>query len=149
MSITEAKSWCESDSSKFVAKEHRSNPRFLSLPRPKNQDENDLYFDVFHSQAWADIDEDDRYWLDISEELPATNPRKWVYGDGTPVSWTNWKDGEPNDHGDVGEPLVEVDPNRFWNDVKDTTMHKFLCAYYLPVGAEKTCPWLFDYEDGK
>ena len=104
-----------------------------------------MYFDIFH--AHMRIAEHDRYWLDISELEPATNPRKWVNTDGTPVSWANWRDGEPNNHGDDGEPLVEVDHERLWNDVKETTEHQFLCVYYLPVGAEKTCTWLSDYED--
>ena len=126
--------------------------KFLTLPRPKNLDENTLYFLTF----WNDDriaqkrETGDRYWLDISEVLPATDPRKWVYGDGTPVSWTNWNEGEPNNHGDaepVHEPFVEVDPDQLWNDVSLETFRKFMCVHYLPVGAEETCPWLFDYRD--
>ena len=78
--------------------------------------------------------------------IPATDPRKWIYGDGTPISWSNWKHDEPNDHGD-GEPYVEVDPDELWNDVSSETFRKFMCVHYLPAGAEETCPWLIDYTD--
>ena len=133
-----ARSQCEADSSVADA-----STRFITLPRPKNLDENNFYHYIFFLYN-SNAKENDRYWLDISEELPATDPRKWVYGDGTPVTWTNWKGGEPNDHGD-GEPFVEVDPNRLWNDVKKDTTHMFMCVYYLPPGAEDTCPWLSKY----
>ena len=142
MNHISALSYCHHDSEKFAGEEYRL--KFLSLPRPRSDAENNLYFETFHART--ETHRDDRFWLDISEAHPATDPRKWVYSDETPVSWTNWKDGEPNDHGD-GEPLVEVDPNRFWNDVKDSTEHMFMCVYYLPVGAENACPWLLDYQD--
>ena len=141
-----ARSWCHEDSFEATGEVQISNGgKFITLPRPKSQGEHDWYFDLFHNHR--DIDGSDRYWLDISEFKPATNPRKWVYTDGTPVSWTNWRDGEPNDHGDDGEPFVEVDHERLWNDVKDTTERQFLCVYQLPVGASKTCNWLSDYDD--
>ena len=131
---------CHSDSEAFAGKEYRY--KFLSLPRPKNLGENALYFEIFQSKT---VD-DHRFLLDISEATPVTGrPRQWVYGDGTPVSWTNWRDGEPNNH-QGSEPLVEVDPDGFWNDVKDRTEHKYMCVYYLPVGAENTCPWLRDFQ---
>ena len=120
---------------------------FLTLPRPKNLMENSLYHDTFFNNVNTVAEDGDRYWLDISEKLPATDPRKWIYGDGTPIrSWRNWRDGEPNNHGDHGEPFVEVDPEGYWNDVKHTAEHKFMCVYYLPVGAENACPWLLEYQ---
>ena len=110
-----------------------------------------MYLDTFHAQTATH--EDDRFWLGIFESLPARDPRQWHYEamGVPPVSWFNWKDGEPNNHGKTGkgdgyEPKVEVDSDGFWNDVDNLTKHKFLCVYYLPVGAENTCPWLSRYQ---
>ena len=137
--MDEARFQCVADNSDFSLEKG-----FLTLPRPKNLAENNLYFNTFWQSSVRKTG--DRYWLDISEEEPATDPRRWVYGDKTPVSWTNWKKDEPNDHGE-GEPYVEVDPDEFWNDVSKETFRNFMCVHYLPAGAEETCPWLADYTD--
>ena len=142
MSQEEARMDCGQDSADAAGEEYRS--AFLTLPRPMSHADNDLYFDTFH--AHTETHQSDRYWLDITEKFPATDERQWIYSDGSPNQWHLFKDGEPNDHGDDGEPYVEVDHERFWNDVKATTQHKYMCVYYLPEGAERPCPWLQDYE---
>ena len=142
MSQTDARNNCFHDSAETAGEEYRSG--FLTLPQPKDKHENFWFRYLFITHA--ETDKNDRYWLDITEELPATNPRKWVYSDGTPVLWTRWQDGQPNNHGD-GEPSVEGDYDEFWHDVSDKTENKFMCVYYMPHDARYDCQWLHDYAD--
>ena len=56
----------------------------------------------------------------------------WAWSDGTPVDYTNWRDGEPNDSGG-GEDCVLLVPRDEgkWNDGACSDTLGFLCQLYL------------------
>ena len=90
-------------------------------------------------------------YLDITEVLPNTNPRSWVYRDGSPVTYFHWYRGvrdEPNTP--ESENHVEIGYGAYgegWNDVNGDSTHQsqVVCTYFLPAGAQNTCPWLNDF----
>ena len=141
----EAQARCDQDS------EDAGVPGFLHLPMPRNEAENEIYFDIISQQtspAWLDIVEVD--------PLSPTSPRTWAYKDGSPVTWVNWKSGEPNNYrgGVPGkEPQVQMysadDTGRLngkWND-QYSANRLVVCTYFLPAGAENNCTWLHEFED--
>ena len=138
----EAQARCDQDS------EDAGVPGFLHLPMPRNEMENQIYFDLISHQAVP-------AWLDILEVLPRTSPRSWMYKDGSPVSWFNWNAGEPNNYRGTNETEVQIfaADDRYsstiygkWNDMSPTNS-LVLCTYFLPAGAETDCTWLHDFED--
>ena len=139
----EAQARCDQDSADAAV------PGFLHLPMPRNEVENQIYFDIISQQTSP-------AWLDIVEVQPFTSPRTWVYKDGSPVTWVNWNSGEPNNYrgGTPGnEPQVEMysadDTGRLngkWND-RPVANRLVVCAYFLPAGAENNCAWLHEFED--
>ena len=122
---------------------------FLSLPMPRSEAENQIYFDLIRPGRQAGT----AAFLDITEILPVTNPRSWVYRDGSPVTWFNWwSPVEPNnptfEHNiEIGWEYAGTDYFEQWNDVPDIRDRKAVCVYYMPAGAQNICPWLNDYED--
>ena len=113
---------------------------FLHLPMPRNEKENQIYLDIIKS-------EEQNAWLDIAEVQPPTSPRSWVYKDGSAVTWTNWKSGEPNNNKGLSETQAEMWlENGEWNDAPPSYNNSVVCTYFLPSGSEKNCPWLYDYE---
>ena len=114
---------------------------FLHLPMPRNEKENQIYFDIIKSQ-------EQNAWLDIAEVQPPTSPRSWVYKDGSAVTWTNWESGEPNNwRGDLETQADMKSTNGKWNDSNPSDDNRrAVCTYFLPAGSEKNCPWLYDYE---
>ena len=122
---------------------------FLSLPMPRSEAENQIYFDLIRPGRQAGT----AAFLDVTEILPVTNPRSWVYRDGSPVTWFNWwTPDEPNyptfeNNIEIGWEYAFTDYFEKWNDVPDIRDRKSICVYYLPAGAQNTCSWLYDYED--
>ncbi len=53
----------------------------------------------------------DYYYLGGTD---AANEGEWKWVDGTSISYTNWRDGEPNNTGD--EDALEIGKNGEWND---------------------------------
>ncbi|MBS0260612.1 MAG: DUF1080 domain-containing protein, partial [Planctomycetes bacterium] len=58
----------------------------------------------------------DAVWLGGTDEV---QERKWVWADGSPIVWTNWDDGQPNNDGPGGEHylllLVSKSRGRWWD----------------------------------
>ena len=113
---------------------------FLYLPRPKSLAENQLYMNLYTSNS-----NNNDFLFDVSEVLPMTDPRTWVFSDGSPVSWFNWKSGEPNNYKGNGEHVVVVTTAGLWNDNSPSSSYVFMCTYHLPAGAEDICPWLQEF----
>ena len=111
---------------------------FLSMPVPRSDAENQIYFDIISSG---------NAYLDIVEVLPITNPRSWVYRDGSPATYLPWSPREPN--GPTYEHNVEFGWSGLntWNDLGDNRRNWVVCTYSLPAGAENTCPWINDFDD--
>ena len=138
MEYYEAQVKCDQDS------EEADVPGFLHLPIPRNEEENQIYFDLIRIKGNGP-----RVWLDIVEVEPITSPRSWVYGDGSPVTWFNWAPGEPNNTNATLATVVEMaDHDGKWNDHShwDNARRGF-CTYFLPARAENDCTWLHEFED--
>jgi GH25 family lysozyme M1 (1,4-beta-N-acetylmuramidase)/uncharacterized protein YraI len=54
-----------------------------------------------------------RIWIGFSDEL---NEGTWQWVTGEPISFTNWRSGEPNDYGS-GEDYAEMYTDGTWNDI--------------------------------
>ena len=137
MNHTRARAACNQDS------EDAGFAGFLHLPMPRNEAENQIYFDI--------ISGTERHaWLDIVEVMPRTSPRTWVYKDGSPVTWFNWKSGEPNNYRNTNETEVMMLNNENfpgqWNDQYNSNRLS-VCTYFLPAGAENDCTWLSEFEN--
>lgn len=66
------------------------------------------------------------WWIGLSD---ATSEGAFAWLDGSPVTYTNWEPGEPNDHGsgeDCGE--MKVSDNGIWNDVPCGESKPFMCS---------------------
>ena len=104
---------------------------------PKNDAENELYselpYDSSHIGTWADI-----------TRVGSTDA--WEYPDGSTPTFFDWHlpSGEPNNSGGE-ENNVEMKNNPLrWNDLPGRYDRTVVCTYFLPAGAEETCPWLKD-----
>ncbi|XP_066469002.1 C-type lectin domain family 4 member M-like [Tiliqua scincoides] len=67
-------------------------------------------------------------WIGLSDTV---TEGKWVWVDGTPLSLSFWRRGEPNDSGEGGEDCATLQFNGQWNDVSCSTSDFWIC--------EKTC----------
>ena len=105
--IAQARNLCEQDAS------------FLTLPMPRNEEQNDFYYNLVGGKQEHDM------WLDFSDEL---QEGKWVDAHGEPVTWFKWKQHEPNNsnsggHLGVGQGEHWVEMNltgsglKYWNDI--------------------------------
>ena len=135
----EAQARCDQDS------EDAGVPGFLHLPMPRNEAENQIYFDIISQD---DIITSDKAWLDIVEVQPRTSPRSWVYKDGSPVTWFNWSSGEPNNANGHETEVDMADHDGKWIDHYGWDSHRrAVCTYFLPAGAENDCSWLHEFEN--
>lgn len=81
-------------------------------------------------EAMAAIDEHDltnmRLWIGAHDNF-AEDKFVWEFS-GSPVEWSNWATGEPNNWG-AGENSVVIFPfeDGKWNDVNSESMHGYLC----------------------
>eukprot|EP00964_Phaeocystis_antarctica_P023001 scaffold12837_cov66-Phaeocystis_antarctica.AAC.4 len=67
----------------------------------------------------------------------AASEGAWVWSpSNTPLSYTNWNAGEPNDHGS-GEDCVVAYGSGKWNDARCTNKYKYVCQPPFP-------PWFHD-----
>ena len=111
--IAQARNLCEQDAS------------FLTLPMPRNEEQNDFYYNLVGGKQEHDM------WLDFSDEL---QEGKWVDAHGEPVTWFKWWSHEPNNAysgGSLGvgqgEHWIEMDLSgrhgysdaglKYWNDI--------------------------------
>ena len=69
-------------------------------------------------------------WIGIND---AAKEGTWVYNDGTPLTYTNWNNGEPNNSGDedYGELYVSGSTGK-WNDLNGTQSLPFLIQIGTP-----------------
>ena len=131
--FTAARATCDEDSIAAGA------PGFLHLPMPRNDAENAIYRDIQNSVRNGVA------WLDITE-VRGTEPRSWIYRDGSPATYFNWYPNEPNSPN--SENYVEMfGPNGEWNDIHGHANWNAICTYFLEAGAENTCTWLTELQN--
>jgi hypothetical protein len=81
-------------------------------------------------------------WIGATDEV---EEGKWVWVDGTPMVYSNWDVGQPNNKGNVEHYLLiwvgrngQYKDNGKWADQPDvSTQHKpgFVCEWIVPAGA--------------
>ena len=138
MTQSDGRAKCAQDSD-AATPEDSTVTEFLHLPRPRNLVENQFYI-ALNGIYSTDV----HFWLDMSEVLPITGDRRWVYNDGSPVPWSHWHPNEPNNAGNE-EHSVQMGVGGMWNDINNRHMQTSICTYHLPAGAEEICPWLQDF----
>ena len=55
---------------------------------------------------------------------------QWLWANGSPMTYTNWYSGEPNNHGGNEECLHMRDGK--WNDIKCSRKLDFICSAPVP-----------------
>ena len=109
MKFLEAKAQCESDGA--------------YLADPRSDAENTFIAGLISGHFWIGIN-------DIDEE------GKFVTADGLNVSYTNWRDKEPNnyqhtDGNDEDGVLINWAGQSLWNDQSINRPYKFVCYYRI------------------
>ncbi len=51
----------------------------------------------------------------------------WVWADGSPVTYTNWRANEPNNGGPYGEQCAEIEPAGQWDDQSCSDLQPWVC----------------------
>ena len=101
MTYLDAKTQCESDGANLITPRcHAENNLIMSLIPEEN--------------IWIGIN-------DLDQE------GKFVYLDGSDVSFTNWNSGEPNNYGG-DEDAVETRNDGLWNDMPIDSFNRFICS---------------------
>ena len=91
--------------------------------------ENQFIVDAFEGndfRVWIGLTDDEAYGGNEAGTDPLNG---WVWTDGSPVDFTNWSDGEPNNSGG-NEDYAEMFGNGLWNDIANTT---FIQRFILEV----------------
>ena len=67
------------------------------------------------------------FWIGIQDE-PVSPEGTWVYAsDGSPLEYTNWNQGEPNNSGDEDCGEIGYFTGNLWNDYKCATLLGSVC----------------------
>ncbi|XP_063953416.1 macrophage mannose receptor 1-like isoform X1 [Lytechinus pictus] len=81
---------------------------------------------------------DDGYWIGLHDRSVETG---FEWSDRTPVDYTNWWEGEPNNAGNLGEDCVEMFGNhRNWNDKECSSLRNWICKLAKGVKPKSTLP---------
>ena len=85
--------------------------------------------DMATNNFLASLESTEEAWIGATD---AENEGHWQWSDGTRMSFTNWADGEPNNHyhGKEDYALTNYDGNGRWNDYF-TVNAPFFCQYIL------------------
>jgi hypothetical protein len=78
-----------------------------------SQAENDFIHDTFGNFAGQDR----RLWIGFNDRKVEG---EWVWSDGSPVAYTNWNPGEPNNSGGIEHYAEMLGSNGRWNDIADS-----------------------------
>ncbi|XP_071842964.1 perlucin-like isoform X1 [Apostichopus japonicus] len=65
-------------------------------------------------------------WIGIHD---SEKEGEWIYEDGSPLTYHNWEEGQPNDL--RGQDCAVTKNNGLYSDIKCTKSHYFCCEYYL------------------
>ena len=69
-----------------------------------------------------------------------TNEGTWVWNDGTPWSYKNWKNGEPNDFGENEDCLDIGHHGNEWNDETCSKKYNAICKMQSRRTTDATIP---------
>ncbi|KAM8776123.1 mannose-binding protein A-like isoform 1-T2 [Rhynchonycteris naso] len=86
-----------------------------TVATPKNAVENKAIQDVINDPAF----------LGITDEV---TEGQFVYVTGERLTYSNWKENEPNDHGS-GEDCVILQKNGLWNDISCSSSFQAVCEF--------------------
>ena len=100
MTYLDAKMQCESDGATLIT--------------PRCYAENNLIKSLFPGE---------KLWIGIND---LNREGKFVYLDGSDISFTNWRTGEPNNFGD--EDAIEIQNDGLWNDAAVHSSNRFICS---------------------
>ncbi len=75
-------------------------------------------------------------WLAINDVVTEGT----FVANGTPPSWTNWADGEPNNAGGLEDCGLLSSADGKWNDADCSTMNRVLCETSRMPAGEPSCP---------
>jgi len=64
------------------------------------------------------------YWIGFTDQ---GTEGSWYWYDGSPVSYTNWEPGEPNNSGWWGEDCAEMWGDGLWNDASCWDDNGMIC----------------------
>ena len=106
MNYGDAKAQCESDGS------------FLAIPRSEAENE-----------FFASLIPNENFWIGIND---IEQEGSFVGVDGSEISYTNWRSGQPN--GGVDQNGVEIWNGLYygtWNDREVNVQKKFICSIYI------------------
>jgi hypothetical protein len=114
----------------------RSTHRYLLCPIPRTYDEAVPHCAEEGAQLVSIFDEAENSF--VLEQLAIFGLSKpwiglndlakegtWVWPDESPVSYTNWNNGEPNNSGN--EDCTQILTNGLWNDIKCSTKWAIVC----------------------
>ena len=71
------------------------------------------------------------YWIDGSDEA---REGRWMFSNGTPMSYFNWHPGEPTGPQGIEDFLVVWNKN-MWNDASAKSFQSFICEWDGPAGS--------------
>jgi len=65
------------------------------------------------------------FWIGLNRR---DNDGKWQWSDGTPVDYTKWENGQPNNMAGIQECVAQFGRTLAWNDGNCNSPHSFICA---------------------
>ncbi|XP_072020400.1 macrophage mannose receptor 1-like [Amphiura filiformis] len=94
--------------------------------------------EVYIRDSYDALDPDNAYgyWIGLNDRAVEGG---YEWSDGSPVEYTNWEPGEPNDYGGIEECVESfLNPGRAWNDLDCNAPRHWICR--IPKGVVPVSP---------